>query len=878
MDSVIEKIVNINEKVCYKLTNMDYKKLYKKLFKIICIVMAFYVVIEIGNRITNAALIDMFGCPDSIANATSGGDKIKYLKDYRCNYILDVVTPDGVTEFFEKATNGISNWFWQATVGITYILVILFNVAFSMNLADLFANGINTVVSEVKQAVFDNYILLAITVGLIFVVVSFWKRNVTQVFSRLLYMGVAITLATVVANYSGDIISGITQMSMEIGSSVVGTVKSNGSYNGYDPTTGSTHNTTVSTVDVSAEIWYNMVHKPWLLIEGNGSLSEEEETSLEGLLAMKPGDGGSDDERQKKVKEINKKNENLLAKDAGSGRIIPALFTGIINLIKILILVVISLFSILFQILTILLVFFSPVILLLSIVPATGGTSLIAKWGKQILGAQLGIVFTSFIIGTLLRLDGLITDKSTELFGAGGWYAAVVFQTCLYAMVIWQRERILQVLKELQRSFGNGKLLGLADLKVEGIKKAINGENGGQEKVEKKGFFKRKTRKIPEDPAAATATGNNVNGAGAAEVTEGIKARTFDPAAGSKKVDVSQKGGAGNEKTTDKNGEGIKARTFDPSVGSNDDPKNPEINPGGNKNPQFNPGGNKIEEKPIELNPGSVKPESNEVHPELNYGGINKPGSGEVHPEFNLGEVKPDNEAFRGWDKGYNNVSGGTEGSGEHPDFNPGSIKGPEIKPDFNPGNIDIPEIKPHDIQIKPENIEGIEIPIRTSGEGLVNPQPVIIEGTGNNSGMDAGSPQTVIIDRGSDSGNAQTVIVDRGSDSGNVQQPVNNINNHYNDINNIANSTNNNNFNDMSNINNKTNNNQNFNDINKNINNNINNIENNRTQNIDNIRNSNKNIDRTKNVNNINTENRNVNNLNAETRNINNTNNTPRI
>ena len=73
--------------------------------------------------------------------------------------------------------------------------------------------------------------------------------------------------------------------------------------------------------------------------------------------------------------------------------------------------VIICLFSILFQILTILLVFFSPIILLLSIIPATGGTSLVAKWGKQILGAQLGIVFTSFVIGTLLKIDGVIIDK-----------------------------------------------------------------------------------------------------------------------------------------------------------------------------------------------------------------------------------------------------------------------------------------------------------------------------------------------------------------------------------------------------------------------------------------------------------------------------------
>lgn len=102
-----------------------------------------------------------------------------------------------------------------------------------------------------------------------------------------------------------------------------------------------------------------------------------------------------------------------------------------------------------FQLLTILFVLAFPFFLLLSIAPSFGGVNLISNWWNQILGAQLGIVLTSFLLGLLIKIDTLISTYLGNL-GTYGWFGITLFQTAIYLGVIIQRKQIFKMLMTFQ--------------------------------------------------------------------------------------------------------------------------------------------------------------------------------------------------------------------------------------------------------------------------------------------------------------------------------------------------------------------------------------------------------------------------------------------
>lgn len=431
----------------------------RKTFKIICMLVIVYVMFCVFESIVNADILDAMGEPESFKNLLG---EAKYLQSpYRSNYYLDVKSL-GLTDLFNKFTNWTANLLWSGVTILTYILLIVFNLGFSMDIADMFKGILDSIMTALKTTIFDEYFLLIVSIAIIYVAISFVRNNLGQVFSRLGYIVITTVIMVVATMYSADIVSGVTTLSKSIGASSIVAISDRES-------------TEDNIGQVSGELWSNLVHRPWLELEFDGRQGEVENLDVVvDRILSRPGDS---EERQKYIDELNKSNQELFKESAGTVRILPSLLILIVNAVKMGVMIVLSIIQIVFQIVTILFVLAFPFMLLLSISPSFGGMSLIANLGNQILGAQVGIVLTSFLLGLMIKLDGLI---ATYLGGLGtyGWFAITVIQTAIYVGVIWQRKQIFRLLMSMQSKISRSSagvwrnVMKTTDKTVDGAKSA----------------------------------------------------------------------------------------------------------------------------------------------------------------------------------------------------------------------------------------------------------------------------------------------------------------------------------------------------------------------------------------------------------------------
>ena len=416
--------MDITKACITKIKSFNIETCFKKLFKIIFFAVLSYVIIHSLARAASASILGAMGSPENF-NKLSG--TAKYLGEpYRYNYYLDAIEGS----YINQGINFFANFLWEISIVITYALILTFNLAFSMDIANLFSDTINSIMASLKTNIFDIYILLAISVGVLYVIVSFLKKNTIQLFSRLGYMAIAMALALMTTIYSGDLVSVITQTSKAIGASSIVAI-------------GSEKDTEVNLEQVSGSLWVTLVHQPWLELESENKLSDEQ---VETLLRL----DRNSDKRDETVKNINDADESIFAEGAGRERVVPALLMLVVSGIKMLIMLAVAIIQVVFQVFTVILMFFLMIILLLSIVPSTGGAKLLGIWAKQVLGFQVGIVLTSFILGFLIKVDQLIASNLSG--GKYGWFAITILQVSIYIGVIVFRQQIFEILKKLQNS------------------------------------------------------------------------------------------------------------------------------------------------------------------------------------------------------------------------------------------------------------------------------------------------------------------------------------------------------------------------------------------------------------------------------------------
>lgn len=128
-----------------KYTNLN----KKKVFKLVAICVFVYVVFRVFERKVSADIFEAIGEPNNFTDLVGNG---KFLESpFRSNYYLDIKSvSSGLKGTFNEYGNWLANMLWYGLTIITYMLIMLFNLAFSMDISDMFKEVLNTIMTSLK--------------------------------------------------------------------------------------------------------------------------------------------------------------------------------------------------------------------------------------------------------------------------------------------------------------------------------------------------------------------------------------------------------------------------------------------------------------------------------------------------------------------------------------------------------------------------------------------------------------------------------------------------------------------------------------------------------------------------------------------------------
>ena len=437
------KILNIFKSVK---ENIDYKKVFKIVFLLTCI----FIVFNSLEHMTYAdGILDYGGSQNPFNEIKNGWGQ--FIQDqYRNNYSLDSENL-GAFDILDKTINGVANIVFYLQVILSWLGVSIFNLCFESNITDAFASILNSVSTALHNGIFNKFYMIMFMVSLISVLIYFTKKNYAAVFSHIIVVALIVSLSVMIkSDSSRTFIVETTSFSREIGESIVSALAT--------PSNADTNSDSINTNEIAGNLWSNLVHKPWLILEFDGKFNvNDESNNTEAMSASKKilSESKNSDEREKAVEEMGIKNISY------TSRLASSLILFIITIIKLMILIAISVVQVFMQIMGIAIVLIAPFLLLLAIVPFFGGLNLIKWMGEKYLGVQITIVLLSFVIGVLLLIDSVTLTFFMQL--GASFPIALMIQSVCWIMAILFRKQLIDNFNKLQRrvngNIGAGKVL-----------------------------------------------------------------------------------------------------------------------------------------------------------------------------------------------------------------------------------------------------------------------------------------------------------------------------------------------------------------------------------------------------------------------------------
>lgn len=438
-EKIVNELIKIKE-------NINYKKLFKIMFLLTCICLFFNAL----EHITYAdGLLDYGGDTNPFNEVKSGWGQ--FIQDkFRANYKLDTENL-GTFDILDKAINGLANMVFYVQVLLSWLGVSIFNLCFEANITNAFSDILTSVSTALHNGVFNKFYMVMFMVSLISIVIYFAKRNYAAVFSHILVVTLIVSLSVVIkSDNARTFIIETTGFSREIGESLV------------DAMVGTSSNDNISddinTNEIVGNLWSNLVHKPWMILEFDGKYDVNNESNdSDGMIASKKilSERENSDEREKAFEELGIENISY------TSRFSSAIILFAITLVKLMILIAISVVQVFMQIMGISIVLIAPFILLMAIVPFFGGLNLLKWLGEKYLGIQVTIVLLSFIIGVLLLMDSVTLTFFMNL--GASFPIALMIQSVCWIMVIVFRKQLIANFNRLQRkvngSIGAGRIL-----------------------------------------------------------------------------------------------------------------------------------------------------------------------------------------------------------------------------------------------------------------------------------------------------------------------------------------------------------------------------------------------------------------------------------
>lgn len=357
--------------------------------------------------------------------------------DYRDNYHFDI-EKTGPLEVGYKNLNNIANVLLKILTLFGYLVSALFYQGLNFDVADLFSAHIGTIQGALKKSIFDGFFILAF-VGAAWSMMKKVAKNDTKGFFVQVGQVILITLlASFVVTNSATVLSGATSITKDLAASALVNIQGSGK-----------SNTESYAAETSGYLWKTLVHDPWYSLEFSKTQPDEEK--VKEFLTTAPNTDDRNDLVEGYRKKHEEKDPNIFSMGSGIVRIGYLIVYLIPFLAKSLIFLFMAAIQLGCQLMAIFYVLLAPVILLLSLIPAYGGFEMISSWLRKILETQIMIVIVTFIIGVVIKMDGLLYAWTSKL----GWLVVILMETVIFALVVLNYKTILRtmgkVTKTLQR-------------------------------------------------------------------------------------------------------------------------------------------------------------------------------------------------------------------------------------------------------------------------------------------------------------------------------------------------------------------------------------------------------------------------------------------
>ncbi|EGT0000929.1 TcpH [Clostridium perfringens] len=463
--------ININNKINYLKEKITYKRVLKWLAILATLIIAYNSLTKVAHA---SAFLSYGNGDDPFASITKGWGQFVADK-YRNNYHLDILNLN-MFEWFDKTVYWFLNLMFSFIVLMAWFGINIFRFCFTNDIASSFGETLEGVMTSLNNGVFNSFFMTVFMISLFSIVYQLWKKNYSAIASQLLATAIIFALSGVFANGAVEILSASTDFSKKIG------VQAIVSINGQKPNEENETTLENYSKEIVGTLWGNFVHQPWVMLEFDGKLPltkinesdkinpETEEYSKQ-ILSNPEGNS----EREKVLEEIRGKyGSDLFSEDSMTDKFVSLFMLILITAIKMVILIAIGVLQIAFQLISIFLVLLVPFVLLIAIVPFFGGTNLLSMLGKKFLGAQAGIIISSFVLALLVLID-TVTLTMFQNWGAN-LIMALLMQCACWIVLIAFRKNLFNGLTNLQNKIAPGttKPISLADKVVD---KSVNAGN-----------------------------------------------------------------------------------------------------------------------------------------------------------------------------------------------------------------------------------------------------------------------------------------------------------------------------------------------------------------------------------------------------------------
>lgn len=361
------------------------------------------------------------GLPD-INKLYGSGDLSKYMTKYKSNYSLDMVEfkihkePMGLI-------NGAAQFLFICQIGIAHLLIVIFYYSFELDFFELFRELVETLIGEMRIAVFDELVLLAIVLIGVFYIINILKNHKTQIWISIMQIVVIIAISYAFFSNPAGFFQGVDGLSKEISQKVLtGTYRANNK------------GTPESAVTAAAnEIWNMFVHRPWQILEfGSEQTAEKYQDEI---LSMHP----DSKERSDFVKELSEE-RGLFTTGWGIKRLGFMVMYFIPLAVQFVGMIILCLLMLGYQALLIILALVGVFVLLMALIPFFGWRVL-GNWAGKIFSCAATKVAITFVLALLVAFNSALFKLADQY----GWLLVLIFQLVIILVGIWKRQMFFDI-------------------------------------------------------------------------------------------------------------------------------------------------------------------------------------------------------------------------------------------------------------------------------------------------------------------------------------------------------------------------------------------------------------------------------------------------